>query len=44
MFFWDSEFIYALLLTAAAIYLTYRGARQAAVPVSPRLHRVGSAF
>jgi NADH-quinone oxidoreductase subunit H len=32
------------LATAAAIYLTYRGARQAAVPVSPRLHRVGSAF
>ncbi len=26
----------------AAAYLTYRGARQAAVPFSPRLHRVGS--
>jgi len=26
----------------AAAYLTYRGARQAAVPASPRLHRVGS--
>ncbi|HLB26453.1 MAG TPA: NADH-quinone oxidoreductase subunit NuoH [Dehalococcoidia bacterium] len=32
------------LATAAALYLTYRGAQQAAEPVSPRLHRVGSAF
>jgi NADH-quinone oxidoreductase subunit H len=32
------------LATAAAVYLTYRGAQQAAEPVSPRLHRVGSAF
>ncbi|HEU4758467.1 MAG TPA: NADH-quinone oxidoreductase subunit NuoH [Dehalococcoidia bacterium] len=30
------------LATLAAAYVTYRGARQAAVPVSPRLHRVGS--
>ncbi len=28
--------------TAAIVYLTYRGARQAAEPVSPRLQRVGS--
>ena len=32
------------LATAVAVYLTYRGAQQAAEPVSPRLHRVGSAF
>ncbi len=30
------------IATLAAAYLTYHGARQAAVPTSPRLHRVGS--
>ncbi len=32
------------LATLTAGYLTYRGARRAAEPVSPRLHRVGSAL
>ena len=30
------------IAAVAAAYLTYRGARQAAVPASQRLHRVGS--